>query len=200
MSFSKVVICAMPLFSISRTSSGQMLSWYCLYSSNDPGFNRMVKARRTTRKLLSGAFFFLAGFTSILSAGFSTEHFALILGWVEKIDLVHGLEMCVVGKFPDDLFVSCYFKGLRLFTHEAAGEIVANVSVPIAQTLAASGQPQRVSGHVVLPELPDHFQIFIQFDDLHGLAEGDEQMAVRQFDGRVWESIHRDLTEQRPVG
>src|SRR4051812_49340296 len=45
-SFSKIVICAMPSFSIWATSSGQMLSWLRRYSASPPGFSRMVNARR----------------------------------------------------------------------------------------------------------------------------------------------------------
>src|SRR5438132_10837832 len=141
-----------------------MLSWYCLYLANDPGFNRKVKARRITFEV----FRCLAEFTSVLSVLFagwlthfgswsSPEHVTLaaICWQIEQINLVHGLEMGVIGQFPDDLFVPCDFKCLWLFAQEVAGKVIADNSVSVRQPLATGWQSQRISRHLIFVELPD---------------------------------------------
>jgi hypothetical protein len=48
----------------------------------------------------------------------------------------------VIGKFPDDLFLSRDFKGLGLFAQKWTRQIIADDGVPIAQSLAAGWQSQ----------------------------------------------------------
>src|SRR5215475_10073170 len=81
------------------------------------------------------------------TGGSLAEHLALfpVAGQVEEVDLIDSLEVSMVGKFPDDALVSSHFKGLGLFAHKFAGEIVADDGVTVRQTLATGWQAQWVS-------------------------------------------------------
>src|SRR5438876_227914 len=101
-------------------------------------------------------------------------------GQIEQVDLIHGFEMGVIGKFPDNFLLRSDFEGLRLFAHELAGQIIADKGVSVWQSLATCGKSKWIAGDVILIKLPDHFQVLVQLNHFFRSAKSDEEMAVGQ--------------------
>ena len=71
------------------------------------------------------------------------------------MDLIDGLEVDVIGKLPDQLFIARDFKDMPgLFTHMTMAEVIAENGVSVRQPLGTGHQAKRIAGHVILIRAP----------------------------------------------
>ena len=89
----------------------------------------------------------------------SAQDFALcrVARYVEELDLVDGLEMRVIGEFPNHFLGARDLEEMRLFAEMAVTKIIAENRVAVRQALHAGHQAQRIAGDFIFAQFPHDF-------------------------------------------
>ena len=86
----------------------------------------------------------------------------------------------MIVELPNYFLVARHFQHLRLCADMTVTQVIAKNRIAIGQSLAAGHESQRVTGQIILVQLPYDLSPGIEFNDLVPVTAGDEQVALGQ--------------------